>query len=118
MATIDITHLYCVKTRDGLAQKDEMDVYLEIDGQGLEFVSGPYIMNKSRDDEHHDMNIHRPFSDDVSVQLRERNGDRGGHNDLVLETHDFDAHHQDPEVVAFSGNNGRVMYNLTVGVSV
>jgi hypothetical protein len=117
MATIDITKLYCVKTRDGVG-KDEIDIYLALDGGALDFISGPHFLDKSKNDDEVTLYIHEPFSTDASVQLRERNGDKGGNNDLVLETHDFGPNERDPDAVAFSGNNGRVVYHATIGVRV
>jgi hypothetical protein len=117
MATIDITKVECVKTRDGVG-KDEVDIYLAFDGGAQEFISGPHFLDKSRNDDEVTLDIHRSFSTEVAVQLRERNGDRGGNNDLLLETHEFRAQAQGALPVSFSGNNGRVEYKATIGVRV
>ena len=116
MATIDITRLHCVKTRDGVG-KDEIDIYLALDGGALEFISGPHFLDKSKNDDEVTLTIHESFSTTASVQLRERNGARGDNNDLLLETHEFHADQpQGALPVSFSGNNGRVEYKATIGV--
>jgi hypothetical protein len=121
VAQLDITNLHCVKTRDGIG-KDEIDIYLTIDGGSEQFVAGPYLLDKSKNDEDVTVNIHRDFDDQVVVMLRERNGgrDTSGGDDLELNdlgTEVFNSTVQTPRNVAFHGNNGRVAYTAKIGVS-
>jgi hypothetical protein len=118
VARLDITNLHCVKTRDGFGgDGDEVDLYLKIDGGAERHVSGPHRLDKSRNDENVTLNIHEPFTTEVLVRLRERNGDRGGSNDLDLGIQDIGPAVQGARDLSFSGNNGRVVYTARIGVS-
>ncbi|MDP4510479.1 hypothetical protein [Nonomuraea turcica] len=117
MAQLDITNLHCFKTRDGITNLDEIDVYLALDGGSEEHVSGPHHLNKSRNNETVSLAIHKEFSTRAVVRLRERNGGRGGENDLDLGTEEFGPAVQAARDISFSGNNGRVVYTAQIGVS-
>jgi hypothetical protein len=116
VAHLDITNVHCVKTRDGIG-KDEIDVFLALDGGPEEHVSGPHALDKSTNDENVRLTIHQLFTERAVVRLRERNGGLGGSNDLDLGDEDFDATVQPARAVSFSGNSGRVVYTATIGVS-
>lgn len=113
-----MTSLHCVKTRDGIG-KDEIDVWLAIDGRPEQHVSGPHHLDKSRNDDDVSLGIHQKFNRSVVVRLRERNDALGGANDLILETSDgsYGPAVKEARAVTFSGNNGRVVYTATIGVS-
>lgn len=78
-------------------------------------MSGPHFLDKSKNDEV-TLNIHRLFTERVVVRLRERNGDRGGTNDLDVGS-GFGTTVQEARDVSFSGNNGRMVYAARIGVS-
>ncbi len=115
MAHLDITKLTCVKTRDGVG-KDEIMVYLSIDG-GSEQGQGPFLLDKSNNDDEVTLKIHEPFKKRAVVRLVERNGEEGGSNDLSLGVDGFGTTVQEQRDVTFSGNNGRVVYVARIGVS-
>ncbi len=70
MATIDITKVEYVKTRDGVGM-DEIDIYLA-PRRRQEFISGQHLLDKSKNDDEVTLTIHESFSTKVAVQLRER----------------------------------------------
>jgi hypothetical protein len=117
VAQLDITNLHCVKTRDGFAQDDEIDIFLALDGGSEQHETGPISMNKSKNGEDFTLNIHQEFSEEAVVRLSERNGGLGGENDLSLGSESYDTNVQAPRDVSFSGNNGRVVYTARIGVS-
>ncbi|MFC7533571.1 hypothetical protein [Actinoplanes sp. GCM10030250] len=116
MAYLNITKLRCVKTRDGVG-KDEVDIYLAIDGEPEEFVSGAHLMDKSKNDEVVNPSVRKLFHERAEVRLKERNGGQGGPNDLDLGSDTFGPSPQEARDIVFSGNNGRVVYTATIGVS-
>ena len=116
MATLTITKLRCVKKRDGVAGKDELDILVAPDGGTEVFLSGPHLMDRSKNDEVVEPNATKEFTDSVRIRLKERNGARGGSNDLDLGTKTV-YHDSDDNTYPFSGNNGRVVYNLSYKVT-
>lgn len=118
MTTLTLTKLECVKTRDGIG-KDEIDTYVSVDDCGDVFLSGPHFLDKSRNDDEVTLSATKPFSTKIRIRLKERNGTRGGDNDLDLgtttvyhdETHNHTYQHN------FSGNNGRVLYTLSYKIT-
>jgi hypothetical protein len=116
MATLTITKLRCVKKRDGFSGKDELDCYVAVDGGGEVFLSGPHLLDRSKNDEVVEPNATKEFTDSVRIRLKERNGPRGGTNDLDLGTKTVYPD-SDDNTYPFSGNNGRVVYNLSYTVT-
>ncbi len=117
MAHLDITKLTCVKTRDGVGGKDEIDFLMSIDGGSEQLVSGPHLLDKSKNDDEVTLSIHNFFNERITVRLAERNGGQGGDNDLSLGSDGFGTTVQEKRDVTFSGNNGRVVYVARIGVS-
>ena len=116
MATLTITKLECVKKRDPIG-KDELDIHVAVDGGSEVFLSGPHFLDKSRNDDEVQLNaVVRDFTDNVRIRLRERDGARGGSNDLDLGTRTVYHDETHPNTYPFSGNNGRVVYNLSYDV--
>ncbi len=89
MPTLHIDGLHCVKKRDPIG-KDEIDIYVAIDGGSEVFLSGPHFIDKSKNDDFVDLHEDRNFTDEITVRLKERNGDRGGNNDKDLGRKEFD----------------------------
>jgi hypothetical protein len=116
VAHLDITNIHCIKTRDPIG-KSEFDLYLALDGGSEQFVSGPHFLDKSENDDDVTLNIHRLFNERAVVRLRERDGDRGGNNDLDMGSDGFGAAVQEARDISFSGNNGRVLCTVRIGVS-
>jgi hypothetical protein len=83
MPTLHIEGLHCTKQRDPIG-KDEIDIYVSIDGGSEDFISGPHFLDKSNNDDFVDLHTDRNFTDEIKVRLKERNGDRGGNNDKDL----------------------------------
>ena len=107
MPTLHIDGLHCVKKRDPIG-KDEIDIYLAVDG-GSEFhFSGPHFIDKSKNDDFVDLHEDREFDNEIKVRLKERNGALGGNNDKDLGSKEFD----DTELT----NNGDTSFGLD-GVS-
>jgi hypothetical protein len=115
MSTLTITKLECVKKRD-FSGKDEIDIHVAVDGGSEVFLSGPHLMDKSRNDDVVEPNTTQVFTDNVRIRLRERNGPRGGSNDLDLGTKTVYPDER-PNTYPFSGNNGGVVYNLSYKVT-
>jgi hypothetical protein len=80
-------------------------------------VSGPHFLDKSKNDDEVTLDIHQAFAERVAVRLAERNGVRGGTNDLSLGSDGFGTTVQEQRDVSFSGNDGRVVYVARIGVS-
>jgi hypothetical protein len=116
MATLTITKLECVKKRDPIG-RDEVDIWVAVDGGSEVWLSGPHALDKSRNDDEVRINAVQVFTDTVRIRLKERDGARGGSNDLDLGTKTV--HHDEtyPDTYPFSGNNGRVAYNLSYNVT-
>lgn len=83
MPTLHIEGLHCFKKRDPIG-KDELDIYVSIDGASESFLSGPHFLDKSKNDDFDDLHTDRQFADEIKVRLKERNGARGGNNDKDL----------------------------------
>ena len=118
MPTLTITRLECFKKRDPI-DKDEIDIYVSVDDGAEDHLSGPHFLDKSRNDRVVDLNESEFFHDKIRIRLRERNGDRGGNNDLDLGTKNvFDSERgAEPNTVPFTANTGGVLYTLTYEVT-
>jgi hypothetical protein len=112
--TLNITKLECVKKRDPIG-KDEIDIYVSVDGGSDVFLSGPHFLDKSKNDDEVTLNGTKAFETKIRIRLKERNGTRGGNNDLDLGTEYVyqDEKHNKTYTVPFSANNGGVVYNLS-----
>jgi hypothetical protein len=84
MTTLHITKLECIKKRD-LTGKDDVDIYVSVDGGPEVWLAGPILVDKSKN-RVKKLNETRFFTDVVKVRLKERNGSFGGSNDLILQT--------------------------------
>jgi hypothetical protein len=115
MPTLKVTKLECVKTRDGVG-KDEVLIYAAADDGTEVFLSGPHLLDKSRNDDMVQPNSTKAFTDHVRIRLREQNGARGGSNDLDLGTK-IVYHDERTGSNLFTGNNGRVAYDLSYTVT-
>jgi hypothetical protein len=89
MPTLHIEGLHCVKQRDPIG-KDEIDIYVSVDGGPESFLSGPHFIDTSKNDDFVNLHQDRTFTDEIKVRLKERNGDRGGNNDKDLGLKVFD----------------------------
>jgi hypothetical protein len=118
MPTLNITKLECVKKRDPIG-KDEIDVYVSVDEGAESFLSGPHFLDKSKNDDEVTLSDTRVFTDKVRIRLKERNGEKGGNNDLDLGTKDVfhDERLNTTNTVPFEGNNGGVVYHLSYKVT-
>jgi hypothetical protein len=114
MATLTVTKLKCTKKRDPIG-KDEIDIYVAVDDGSEKFLSGAWVLDKSRNDDEVEPNTTQVFTDHVRIRLRERDGAKGGNNDLDLGTKTV-YHDERPNTYPFSGNNGRVIYDLSYKV--
>ena len=74
---------HCVKKRDPLG-KDEIDIYVSVDGGPQLFISGPHFLDKSNNDDFVDLHTDRNSTDEIKVRLKERDAGRGGNNDKDL----------------------------------
>lgn len=83
MPTLHIEGLHCTKKRDPIG-KDELDIYVAIDGGSESFLSGPHFLDKSKNDDFVDLHTDRAFTNEIKVRLKERDGARGGSNDKDL----------------------------------
>jgi hypothetical protein len=90
MPTLHIDGLHCIKKRD-VVGKDEIDIYVSIDGGSETFLSGPHFIDKSKNDDFVDLHEDRDFDNEIAVRLKERNGDRGGNNDKDLGRKEFES---------------------------
>jgi hypothetical protein len=83
------------------------------------FLSGPHFLDKSNDDDEVQLSAVKAFTETIRIRLKERNGDRGGTNDLDLGTKTVyqDEKHDITYTVPFSGNNGGVVYHLSYKVT-
>ena len=116
MATLTITKLRCVKKRDPLG-KDEVDIWVGLDDAPEVFLSGPHLMDRGKNDEVVEPNTTTPvFTEKVRIRLKERNGARGGNDDLDLGTETVYPG-ADTGSNLFTGNNGRVAYDLNYTVT-
>ena len=114
MPTLNLTKLECKKKRDPIG-KDEIDIYLSVDDGPEAFVSGPHFLDKSKNDDEVQLSSTKPFTEKIRIRLKERDGDRGGNNDLDLGSKtvysDEKLHTTYPH--NFTANNGRVEYTLS-----
>ena len=118
MPTLNITKLECVKKRDPIG-KDEIDIYVSVDDGTEVFLSGPHFLDRSKNDDEVTLSATKPFTDKIRIRLKERDGERGGNNDLDLGTRDVhqDERHDTTYKFPFTGNNGGVVYNLSYQVT-
>lgn len=118
MPTLNVIKLECVKKRDPIG-KDELDVYVTPDEGSEVFLSGPHFLDKSRNDDEVTLSATRTFTEKIRIRLKERDGDRGGNNDLDLGSKDVyqDERRDTTYTVPFTGNNGRVVYHLSYRVT-
>ena len=115
MPTLKLTKLECVKKRDPIG-KDEIDTYVTVDEATETFLSGPHFLDKSKNDDEVTLGATKDFNEKIRISLRERDGDRGGNNDLVLspsKTVYQDEKHNITYTAVFTANNGRVVYHLS-----
>lgn len=89
MATLHIDGLHCTKKRD-IIGKDEIDIYVSIDGGSEDFLSGPHFIDKSKNDDFVDLHTDRNFTKEIKVRLKERDGGKGGSNDKDLGVKEYD----------------------------
>ena len=54
------------------------------------FLSGPHFLDKSKNDDEVTLQRDDHFSDKIRIRLKERDGERGGNNDLDLGTKAYD----------------------------
>ena len=118
MPSLNITKLECIKKRDPIG-KSEFDIYVSVDGGTEVFLSGPHMMDNSRNDDEVALNVAKSFTDTIRIRLKERNGARGGNNDLDLGVRYV---HEDERrntiyTHPFSGNNGGVVVNVSYRVT-
>lgn len=114
MPTLNITKLECIKKRD-IVGKDELDIYTTVDQGSETFLSGPHFLDKSKNDDEVTLSAKKDFDEKIKIRLKERNGTRGGNNDLVLtpsKTVYEDERHNTTYTAVFKANNGKVVYNL------
>lgn len=118
MPTLNITKLECIKKRDPIG-KDELDVYVSVDDGAEAFLSGPHFLDRSKNDDEVTLSATRAFTDKVRIRLKERNGERGGNNDLDLGSkYVYENERRNTTyTVPFSGNNGGVVYHLSYKVT-
>lgn len=114
MPTLHITQLHCIKKRDPIG-KDEIDIYVTIDGAPQEFLSGPFFLDKSKNDDTVTFHQDRNFDEEIKVRLMERDGDRGGTNDRDLGETSFDTSEIPDHKRTFE--DGGVAYSLTCRVT-
>jgi hypothetical protein len=114
MSTLTITKLTCTKKRDPIG-KDEIDIYVSPDDGTEVFLSGPHFLDKSKNDDEVQLSAVKAFSEKIRIRLKERNGDRGGTNDLDLGTKTVyqDEKHNVTYNHNFSANDGKVFYTLS-----
>jgi hypothetical protein len=110
MPTLHIEGLHCVKQRDPIG-KDEIDIYVSVDGGAESFLSGPHFLDTSKNDEFVNLHQDRNFSNEIKVRLRERNGDRLGNNDKDLGVKVFDRTELTDDGESVFGTDG-VSYTL------
>lgn len=118
MTTLNLTKLECIKKRDPMG-KDEVDIYVSVDDGTEVFLSGPHFLDKSKNDDEVQLGATKGFTDKIRIRLKERDGDRGGSNDLDLGTttvYQDDKHDRTYEH-NFTGNNGGVHYTLSYKVT-
>jgi hypothetical protein len=89
MPTLHIEGLHCVKKRDPIG-KDEIDIYVSVDGGPELFISGPHFLDKSNNDDFVNLHTDRNFTDEIKVRLKERDAGRGGNNDKDLGSKTYD----------------------------
>ncbi|HET9648002.1 MAG TPA: hypothetical protein VFP34_07200 [Microlunatus sp.] len=113
MPTLSITKLECIKKRDPIG-KDEIDIYVSADDGTEVFLSGPHFLDKSNNDDEVQLSAVKPFSDKIRIRLKERNGDRGGNNDLDLGTKTVYADEKQNVTYEhnFSAHDGGVLYTM------
>ena len=118
MPTLTITKLECVKKRDPLG-KDEIDIYVSADDAAETFLSGPHFLDKSKNDDEVTLGATKAFVDKIRIRLKERNGDRGGTNDLDLGSKDVfgDERRDTTYTTPFTGNEGGVVYHVSYQVT-
>jgi hypothetical protein len=115
MATLHIDGLHCVKKRDVIG-KDEIDIYLSVDGGPEAFVSGPHFIDKSKNDDFVDLHQDTKFTEKIKVRLKERDGERGGNNDKDLGFKEYDTTELTNDGEATFGTDG-VSYTLDYRVT-
>ena len=91
MPTLHIDGLHCIKKRDPVG-KDEIDIYVSIDGRSEDHLSGPHFIDKSRNDDFVDLHEDSIFKNEIVIRLKERNGTLGGNNDKDLGRHEIENH--------------------------
>ena len=118
MPSLNITKLECIKKRDPIG-KSEFDIYVSVDGGTEVFLSGPHLMDNSKNDDEVTLNDVKSFTDTIRIRLKERDGARGGSNDLdlgVRYVHE-DERRNTTYTVPFDSSNGGVVVNLSYKVT-
>ena len=116
MPILHMLQLECVKQRDPVGF-DEIDIYVTVDDDPEFHLSGPHILGTSKDTEIVKFHQDRFFNSEITVRLKERDGDRGGSNDRDLGTLPFDKDDKLSGEKKFSFTDGGVSYNLTCRLS-
>jgi len=118
MPTLNITKLECIKERDPIG-KSEFDIYTSVNGGTETFVSGPHLMDRSGNDDEVTLSVTKAYGDTVRVRIKERNGDRGGSNDLDLGSLTLyaDERRNTTRVHPFRSSNGGVAVDMSYKVT-
>jgi hypothetical protein len=118
MPTLQITKLECIKKRDPVG-KSEFDIYVSVDSGTEFFLSGPHMMDNSKNDDEVKLQDAQPFTDTIRIRLKERNGDRGGNNDLDLGVRwvHADERQNTTYTYPFTSDNGGVDVNVSYRVT-
>ena len=118
MPTLTLTKLECKKKRDPIG-KDEIDIYVSVDDGTEAFLSGPYFLDKSKNDDEVTPSATKAFTEKIRIRLKERDGEKGGNNDLDLgsKTVYQDEKHNTTYSHNFTANNGRVEYTLSYKIT-
>jgi hypothetical protein len=118
MPTLNITKLECIKKRDPIG-KSEADIYVSVDDGTEVFLSGPHFLDNSKNDDEIQLSAVKAFTDKIRIRLKERYGDRGGSNDLDLGTKTVYSDEKQNVTYQhnFSGNNGRVLFELSYKIT-
>jgi hypothetical protein len=114
MPTLNITKLECIKKRDPIG-KSEFDFYVSVDSGSEAFLSGPYLMDNSKNDDEVVLSDTKPFTEKIRLRVKERDGARGGNNDLDLGTLDVYADERLNTTYrrSFRSSNGGVVVDVS-----
>ena len=118
MPLLNITKLECIKKRDPVG-KSEFDIYVSVDYGTEVFLSGPHMMDNSKNDDEVALNVAKSFTEVIRIRLKERDGDRGGTNDLDLGVRYVhqDEKHNTTYTFPFDSTNGGVVVNVSYRIT-